>query len=43
MDLLNDAYEDPRAGVPGAVWKVVAPAAISAGDVGITYAPPARA
>ncbi|MFE3629029.1 hypothetical protein [Streptomyces goshikiensis] len=32
--------EGPRAGVPATIWKVVALAAISAGDVGITYATP---
>ncbi|MCQ4044750.1 hypothetical protein ACFOSC_33015 [Streptantibioticus rubrisoli] len=43
MDLLNDACDGPRAGIPAAVWKVVALAATSAGDVGITYAAPGRA
>ncbi|MEU5610501.1 hypothetical protein AB0H03_17500 [Streptomyces sparsogenes] len=43
VDLLNDAWDGPRAGVPAAIWKVVALAATSAGDVGITYAPPGRA
>ncbi|MEU1450473.1 hypothetical protein ABZ474_57170, partial [Streptomyces mirabilis] len=43
VDLLNDACDGPRAGVPAAIWKVVALAATSAGDVGITYAPPGRA
>ncbi|MCC5480490.1 hypothetical protein [Streptomyces barringtoniae] len=43
VDLLNDTYEGPRAGVPAAIWKVAALAATSAGDVGITYAPPGRA
>ncbi|MFD3549324.1 hypothetical protein ACFWUW_27585 [Streptomyces sp. NPDC058655] len=40
VDLLNDAYDGPRAGVPEVIWKVVALAATSAGDVGITYEPP---
>ncbi|WP_256333177.1 hypothetical protein [Streptomyces sp. cf386] len=40
VDLLNDTWDGPRAGVPGAIWKVVALAATSAGDVGITYASP---
>ncbi|MFD5557667.1 hypothetical protein ACFWIA_27980 [Streptomyces sp. NPDC127068] len=40
VDLLNDAYDGHRTGVPAAVWKVVALAATSAGDVGITYALP---
>lgn len=43
MDLLNDACDGPRASVPRAVWKVVALAATSAGDVGITYASPGAA
>ncbi|WP_435852071.1 hypothetical protein [Streptomyces rubradiris] len=43
VDLLNDAWDGPRTGVPDAVWKVVALAATSAGDVGITYVPPGRA
>ncbi|MEV5348970.1 hypothetical protein [Streptomyces achromogenes] len=43
VDLLNDAWDGPRPGVPEAVWKVVALAATSAGDVGITYAAPGRA
>ncbi|MEU5599232.1 hypothetical protein [Streptomyces sp. NPDC020298] len=43
MDLLNDACDGPRAGVPAAIWKVAALAATSAGDVGITYAPPGDA
>ncbi|WP_333774660.1 hypothetical protein [Streptomyces sp. IBSBF 3136] len=43
VDLLNDTWEGPRTGVPAAIWKVVALAATSAGDVGITYAPPGRA
>ncbi|WP_229914778.1 hypothetical protein [Streptomyces chartreusis] len=43
VDLLNDAWDGPRADVPDAIWKVVALAATSAGDVGITYAPPGRA
>jgi len=41
--LLNDAGDGPRAGVPDPIWKVVALAATSAGDVGITYAPPGHA
>ncbi|WP_232791303.1 hypothetical protein [Streptomyces kanasensis] len=41
VDLLNDACDGPRPGVPTAIWKVVALAATSAGDVGITYTPPA--
>ncbi|MFJ4696471.1 hypothetical protein [Streptomyces sp. NPDC088766] len=40
VDLLNDTWSGPRAGVPAAVWKVVALAATSAGDVGITYSHP---
>ncbi|MFF1400206.1 hypothetical protein ACFVZD_41355 [Streptomyces sp. NPDC058287] len=40
VDLLNDACDAPRAKVPAVIWKVVALAATSAGDVGITYAPP---
>ncbi|MFJ8017380.1 hypothetical protein [Streptomyces sp. NPDC096339] len=40
VDLLNEACNGPRAGIPGAIWKVVALAATSAGDVGITYATP---
>ncbi|MFC5170630.1 hypothetical protein [Streptomyces mutomycini] len=40
VDLLNEACDGPRAGLPGAIWKVVVLAATSAGDVGITYAPP---
>ncbi|MFF0109598.1 hypothetical protein [Streptomyces hirsutus] len=43
VDLLNDTWDGPRAGVPATIWKVVALAATSAGDVGITYAPPGRA
>ncbi|MEU0664244.1 hypothetical protein [Streptomyces lavendulocolor] len=43
VDLLSEACDGPRAGVPAAIWKVVALAATSAGDVGITYAPPGRA
>ncbi|GAB2966054.1 hypothetical protein GCM10027075_77260 [Streptomyces heilongjiangensis] len=41
VDLLNDACDGPREGVPEVIWQVVALAATSAGDVGITYAPPA--
>ncbi|MGE7386374.1 hypothetical protein ACQKM2_12950 [Streptomyces sp. NPDC004126] len=40
VDLLNDDCDGPRAGLPAAVWKVVALAATSAGDVGITYQAP---
>jgi hypothetical protein len=40
VDLLNDAYDGHRTGVPAAVWKVVALAATSAGDGGITYVLP---
>ena len=40
VDLLNDACDGPRADVPDAIWKVVALAATSAGDVGITYSSP---
>ena len=40
VDLLNEPCNGPRDGVPTAVWKVVAFAATSAGDVGITYATP---
>ncbi|GGX55468.1 hypothetical protein [Streptomyces noursei] len=40
VDLLNDACDGPRAGVPEVIWKVVALAATSAGDVGITYTQP---
>jgi hypothetical protein len=43
VDLLNEACDGPRAGVPVAIWKVVALAATSAGDVGITYVTPGRA
>ncbi|POX58838.1 hypothetical protein C3492_35490 [Streptomyces sp. Ru62] len=39
---LNDACDGPRDGVPAVIWRVVALAATSAGDVGITYAPPAH-
>jgi hypothetical protein len=42
VDLLNETWDGPRAGVPAAIWKVVAHAATSAGDVGITYAPSGR-
>ncbi|GGV76757.1 hypothetical protein [Streptomyces thermoviolaceus] len=41
VDLLNDACDGPRDGIPDAIWRVVTLAATSAGDVGITYAPPA--
>lgn len=41
VDLLNDACDGPQDGIPEAIWKVVALAATSAGDVGITYATPA--
>ncbi|MEU9713974.1 hypothetical protein [Streptomyces sp. NPDC047976] len=40
VDLLNDTCDGPRAGLPVAMWKVVALAATSAGDVGITYQAP---
>ncbi|MEU5666529.1 hypothetical protein [Streptomyces longwoodensis] len=40
VDLLSDTWDGPRPGIPAAVWKVVAHAATSAGDVGITYAAP---
>ncbi|MGW2989946.1 hypothetical protein [Streptomyces goshikiensis] len=40
VDLLNDTFDGPRPGVPAAIWKVVALAAIPAGDIGITYATP---
>lgn len=40
VDLLTEACDGPRPGIPEAVWKVVALAATSAGDVGITYTPP---
>ncbi|MFB7781906.1 hypothetical protein ACFC1D_04185 [Streptomyces vinaceus] len=40
VDLLNDTYDGPRAGVPAAIWKVVALAATTAGDIGLTYATP---
>ncbi|MFC8350945.1 hypothetical protein [Streptomyces sp. NPDC057280] len=43
VDLLNDSWNGPRPGVPDAVWKVVALAATSAGDVGITYTAPGPA
>ena len=43
VDLLNDDWSGPRDGVPAAIWQVVALAATSAGDVGITYAPPGHA
>lgn len=43
VDLLNDSWSGPREGLPEAVWKVVALAATSAGDVGITYTTPGRA
>ncbi|MGW5434064.1 hypothetical protein ACWET9_44110 [Streptomyces sp. NPDC004059] len=42
VELLNDTWDGPRAGVPASIWQVVALAATSAGDVGITYAPPGR-
>ncbi|MFH9426424.1 hypothetical protein [Streptomyces sp. NPDC017529] len=41
VDLLNDACDGPRDGLPAVIWRVVALAATYAGDVGITYAPPA--
>ncbi|MGA5425134.1 hypothetical protein [Streptomyces lavendulocolor] len=40
VDLLNDVCDGPRAGLPAGIWKVVALAATSAGDVGITYVTP---
>ncbi|MFH8893540.1 hypothetical protein [Streptomyces sp. NPDC017949] len=40
VDLLNDTYDGPRAGVPASIWKVVALAATTAGDIGITYPTP---
>ncbi|MEU2502291.1 hypothetical protein [Streptomyces albogriseolus] len=40
VDLLNEAWDGPRTGVPEAIWKVVTLAATSAGDVGITYSHP---
>ncbi|MEU2899629.1 hypothetical protein ABZ690_08115 [Streptomyces sp. NPDC006967] len=43
VDLLNETWSGPRAGIPAAIWKVVTLAATSAGDVGVTYAPPGRA
>lgn len=42
VDLLNEACNGPRDDVPEAIWRVVALAATSAGDVGITYTLPAR-
>jgi hypothetical protein len=39
---VHDACNGPWASVPAAIWKVVDLAATSAGDVGITYAPPGR-
>lgn len=42
VDLLNDSCDAPRASVSAAIWNVVALAATSAGDIGITYAPPGR-
>jgi hypothetical protein len=41
VDLLNRSCDGARDGLPGAIWKVVTLAATSAGDVGITYVPPA--
>lgn len=43
VDLLNDSWGGPREGLPEAIWKVVALAATSAGDVGITYTTPGPA
>ncbi|KJK59132.1 hypothetical protein [Saccharothrix sp. ST-888] len=40
VDLLNGTYDGPRANIPIAIWKVVALAAASAGDLGITYTAP---
>ncbi|MEV8104978.1 hypothetical protein [Streptomyces sp. NPDC088135] len=41
VDLFSDACDGLRDGIPEAIWQVVALAATSVGDVGITYAPPA--
>ncbi|MEU9439142.1 hypothetical protein [Streptomyces sp. NPDC048252] len=41
LDLLNDAFDGPRTGVPAAVWEVVTLAATSAHHH-ITYGPPGR-
>ncbi|AOW90892.1 hypothetical protein BC342_35125 [Streptomyces olivaceus] len=43
VELFNDAFDGPRTDAPAAVWKIVALAATSAGDIGITYAAPGRA
>lgn len=43
VDLLNEECSGPRADLPAAIWKVVALAATAAGDIGITYTPPAPA
>ncbi|MFD8726083.1 hypothetical protein ACFV2H_51325 [Streptomyces sp. NPDC059629] len=43
VDLLNDSWSGPREGLPEVIWKVVALAATSAGDVGITYTTPGPA
>ncbi|MGA5498737.1 hypothetical protein ACPCSP_30755 [Streptomyces cinereoruber] len=40
VDLLNDSFDGPRAGLPDPIWEVVAIAATSAGDIGITYTSP---
>ncbi|GJF30279.1 hypothetical protein KNE206_29790 [Kitasatospora sp. NE20-6] len=40
VDLLTEACDGPRENVPAAIWKVVALAAASAGDLGITYTAP---
>ena len=43
VDLLNEACDGPRDGIPPAIWKVVLLAATAAGDIGITYAAPGPA
>ncbi|WP_432128050.1 hypothetical protein [Streptomyces sp. bgisy082] len=40
IDLLNDTFDGPRAELPDPIWEVVAIAATSAGDIGITYSHP---
>lgn len=42
VDLLNEACDGPRDGVPPAIWKVVALAATTAGDLGLTYSVPSH-
>ncbi|MFD4096743.1 hypothetical protein ACFWQ9_29380 [Streptomyces albidoflavus] len=42
VDLLNEACDGPRENLPAVIWQVVALAATSAGDVGITYTLPAH-